>query len=57
MIPIIIAAALWLLGLGAVLCLCRAARMGDEQMERLDAERRAAVAGDDGRPGKEGNDE
>lgn len=54
MIPIIIAAALWLLGLGAVLCLCRAARMGDEQMERLDAERRAAVDGDDGRPGKEG---
>lgn len=40
MIPIIIAAALWLLGLGAVLCLCAAAKRGDEMAERLAAERR-----------------
>ena len=50
----IVVGVVWGAGVVGTLCLCRAARMGDEQMNRLDAERRAAVDGDDGRPGKEG---
>lgn len=35
---IIIGMAVWLTGMGIILCLCRAARLGDEQLERLAAE-------------------
>lgn len=45
-LAIVIAVVLWICGIVAVLCLCAAAKRGDEIAERLAAERRAAAEND-----------
>ena len=45
-LAIVIAVVLWICGIVAVLCLCAAAKRGDEIAERHAGERRAAAEND-----------